>query len=87
MRKIINALKKEIEGKEPNRRILRISKELKKYLRLRAKGKDCQINIARPTNLIRALVITAKIRDIKARILIDSGYLGNFMSFKFVKKA
>jgi hypothetical protein len=39
------------------------------------------------TNLIRALIITAKIRDIRAKILIDSGYLGNFMSPDFVKKA
>ena len=43
--------------------------------------------MARPTNLTRALVITAKIRDIRARILIDFGCLGNFMSSDFVKKA
>jgi hypothetical protein len=43
--------------------------------------------MARPINLIRALIITAKIRDTRARILIDSGYLGNFISPNFVKKA
>jgi hypothetical protein len=43
--------------------------------------------MAKPTNLTRALVITAKIRGIKARILIDSGCLGNFISLNFVKKA
>jgi hypothetical protein len=43
--------------------------------------------MAKPINLTRALVITAKIRGIKARILIDSGYLGNFISPDFVKKA
>jgi hypothetical protein len=31
-------------------------------------------------------VITAKIRGIKARILIDFGYLGNFVSPDFVEK-
>jgi hypothetical protein len=31
-------------------------------------------------------MITAKIRDIKARILIDSGYLSNFVFLDFVKK-
>jgi hypothetical protein len=43
--------------------------------------------MARPTNLIRTLIITAKIRGIKARILINSGYLGNFVFPDFVKKA
>jgi hypothetical protein len=42
--------------------------------------------MAKPTNPIKALVITAKIRNIRAKILIDSGYLGNFVSFDFVKK-
>jgi hypothetical protein len=39
------------------------------------------------TNPIRALIITAKIRGTRARILIDSGYLDNFISPDFVKKA
>jgi hypothetical protein len=43
--------------------------------------------MAKPINPTKALVVTAKIRDIKARILIDSEYLGNFMSPDFVKKA
>jgi hypothetical protein len=43
--------------------------------------------MAQLTNLIRALIITAKIRGIKARILIDSGCLNNFMSSDFIKKA
>jgi hypothetical protein len=43
--------------------------------------------MAKFTNLIRALVVTAKIRDIRARILIDFGCLDNFVSFNFVKKA
>jgi hypothetical protein len=43
--------------------------------------------MTKPTNLIKALVITAKIRNIKARILIDSECLGNFMSPDFVEKA
>jgi hypothetical protein len=43
--------------------------------------------MAKFTNLIRALVITAKIRGIKARILIDFGCLGNFVFPDFVKKA
>jgi len=43
--------------------------------------------MARPTNLIRTLMVTAKIRDIRARILIDSEYLSNFVSPDFVKKA
>jgi hypothetical protein len=38
-------------------------------------------------NPIRALVVTAKIRGIKARILIDSECLGNFVSSDFVEKA
>jgi hypothetical protein len=42
--------------------------------------------MVRPTNLIKALVITAKIRDTKARILIDSEYLDNFIFPDFVKK-
>jgi hypothetical protein len=42
--------------------------------------------MAKPINLIRALMVTAKIRDIRARILIDSGCLGNFVSPDFVKK-
>jgi hypothetical protein len=80
-------LKKEIEKKKSNRRISRTSQKLKKYLRLKAKRKDRQINMAKSTNLIRALIITAKIRDIKARILIDSGCLNNFIFSDFVKKA
>jgi hypothetical protein len=32
-------------------------------------------------------MITVKIKGKKARILIDSGYLGNFVSPDFVKKA
>jgi hypothetical protein len=43
--------------------------------------------MARPINLTKALVITAKIRGTRARILIDSEYLNNFMSPDFVKKA
>jgi hypothetical protein len=43
--------------------------------------------MARPTNLIKTLIITVKIRGTRARILIDSGYLSNFMSPDFVKKA
>jgi hypothetical protein len=43
--------------------------------------------MAKPTNLIRTLVVTAKIRGIRARILIDSKYLSNFVSPNFVKKA
>ena len=43
--------------------------------------------MAKPTNPIRTLIITAKIRDTRAKILIDSGYLGNFVSSDFVKKA
>jgi hypothetical protein len=43
--------------------------------------------MAKPTNLIKTLVVTAKIRGIKVRILIDSGYLGNFVFPNFVKKA
>jgi hypothetical protein len=53
----------------------------------RGRTKDRQINIAKPTNPLRALVVIAKIRGIRARILIDSGYLGNFVSPGFVKKA
>jgi hypothetical protein len=86
MGKIINTLKKEIEEKKSNRRISRIPQKLEKYLKFKAKGKDRQINIAKFINLIRALVITAKIRDIKARILIDFGCLGNFVFSNFVEK-
>jgi hypothetical protein len=43
--------------------------------------------MAKFINLIKALVITAKIRDIKARILIDFGCLGNFVFPDFVEKA
>jgi hypothetical protein len=43
--------------------------------------------MAKPTNSIRTLVITVKIRGIKARILIDSGCLGNFVFSDFVEKA
>jgi hypothetical protein len=43
--------------------------------------------MTKPINLTKALIVTAKIRDIKIRILIDSGYLGNFISPDFVKKA
>jgi hypothetical protein len=87
MKEIINALKKKIEKKKPNRRIPRIPQELEKYLRPKAKGKNRQINMAKPTNPIKALIITAKIRDIRARILIDSECLNNFVSSNFVKKA
>jgi hypothetical protein len=87
MEKTMNALRGKIEKKEPNWRISRIPQELKEYLRPGAKGKDRQINMAKPTNPIRALIITAKIRGIKTRILIDSGCLDNFMSSNFVKKA
>jgi hypothetical protein len=38
-------------------------------------------------NLIKALVITVKIRDTRVRILIDSGCLSNFVCSDFVKKA
>jgi hypothetical protein len=86
MGKVMDTLKKEIEGKEPNRRISRIFQKLKKYLRPGTKGKDRQINMARPTNPIKALVITAKIRGTRARILIDFGCLGNFVFSDFVKK-
>jgi hypothetical protein len=43
--------------------------------------------MARTTNPIKTLIITAKIRGTKARILIDSGYLNNFISPDFVEKA
>jgi hypothetical protein len=42
--------------------------------------------MTRLANPTRVLVITAKIRGAKTRILIDSGYLGNFVSPDFVKK-
>jgi hypothetical protein len=87
MGEIINTLRKEIKGKEPNRRVSRTPQKLEKYLRPRAKGKDCQINMARPTNPIKTLVITAKIRDTRARILVDSECLNNFIFPDFVKKA
>jgi len=80
-------LREEIEGKEPNRRISRTSQELKKYLRPKIKGKDRQINMAKSTNLTRALVVAAKIRGTRVRILINSGCLGNFVFPDFVEKA
>jgi hypothetical protein len=83
----MNALKKKIEKKELNRQIFRISQELEENLRSRVKEKDRQINMAKLTNLIKALVITVKIRGTRARILIDFGYLGNFVFPDFVKKA
>jgi hypothetical protein len=43
--------------------------------------------MAKSINLIKALIITAKIRGIKVRILIDFRYLGNFVFSNFVKKA
>jgi hypothetical protein len=43
--------------------------------------------MAKSTNLTKALIVTTKIRGIRARILIDSKYLGNFISPNFVKKA
>jgi hypothetical protein len=43
--------------------------------------------MTKPINLIRALVIMAKIRDIKVRILIDFGCLGNFVFSNFIEKA
>jgi hypothetical protein len=36
----MNALREEIEGKKPNRRIPQISQKLEKYLRFRVKEKD-----------------------------------------------
>jgi hypothetical protein len=42
--------------------------------------------MAKPINLTKTLIMTAKIRDIKVRILIDSEYLSNFISPDFVKK-
>jgi hypothetical protein len=42
--------------------------------------------MARPTNPIRALIITVKIRGTRARILINSGCLNNFIFLDFVKK-
>ena len=80
-------IKRENRKKKPNRRISRIPQELKKYLRSRAKGKDRQINMAKPTNPTRALIITAKIRGARVRILINSGCLNNFVSSDFVEKA
>jgi hypothetical protein len=43
--------------------------------------------MAKSINLTKTLVITAKIRDIKTRILIDFRCLSNFVSSDFVKKA
>jgi Aspartyl protease len=43
--------------------------------------------MTKPINLTRVLVVTAKIRGTKVRILIDSGYLSNFVSSNFVEKA
>jgi hypothetical protein len=86
MRKTINTLKKRIAKKKPNRQIPRIPQEQEKYLRPEAKGKNRQINMTRPTNPTKILVITAKIRDTRVRILIDFGYLNNFVFFDFVKK-
>jgi hypothetical protein len=42
--------------------------------------------MAKLTNSIKTLIVTAKIRDIRARILIDFKYLGNFVFLNFVKK-
>jgi hypothetical protein len=42
--------------------------------------------MAKPINLIKALVVTAKIRGIKVRILIDFRCLDNFVFPDFVKK-
>jgi hypothetical protein len=87
MGEIMDTLREGIAGKEPNRRISRIPQEQEEYLRPEAKRKDRQINMAKPTNLTKALIIMAKIRGTRARILINSGYLGNFMFPDFVKKA
>jgi hypothetical protein len=43
--------------------------------------------MAKSTNPIRALVVTAKIRGTRARILIDSECLSNFVFSDFVEKA
>jgi hypothetical protein len=43
--------------------------------------------MTRPINLTKTLMITAKIRDTRARILINSGYLSNFVFSDFVEKA
>jgi hypothetical protein len=83
----MDILREKIEKKEFNRKIPRISQELKKYLRPGAKEKDRQINMARLTNPIKALIVTTKIRGTRVRILVDSGYLINFMFSDFVKKA
>jgi hypothetical protein len=83
----MNTLKKEIEKKEPNRKVPRTPQKLKEYLRPGTKRKDRQINIARPTDPTKALVITAKIRGTRARILVNFGCLNNFVSPDFVKKA
>jgi ABC-type molybdate transport system ATPase subunit len=83
----MNALKEKIEKKKFNRRISRISQELEESLRLKVKKKDRQINMAKPTNLTKTLMITAKIRGMRVKILIDFECLGNFMFPDFVKKA
>jgi hypothetical protein len=43
--------------------------------------------MARLTNLIKALIITAKIRGTRVRILINSEYLNNFIFSDFIEKA
>jgi hypothetical protein len=43
--------------------------------------------MAKPTNPTKALMVTAKIRGTRVRILIDFGCLGNFISPNFVGKA
>jgi hypothetical protein len=86
MEKIMNTLRERIERKEFNKKILRIPQEQEEYLRPGVKKKDRQINMTRPINPTRALIVTVKIRDTRARILIDSGYLGNFIFSNFVKK-
>jgi hypothetical protein len=83
----MNALKEKIKKKPPNRKIPRTSQKQEKYLRPEIKGKDRQINMTRFINPTKTLVITAKIRDTKIRILIDSEYLSNFIFLNFVKKA
>jgi hypothetical protein len=43
--------------------------------------------MASPRNPPKALIIIAKIRGTRARVLINSECLGNFVSLGFVKKA
>jgi hypothetical protein len=43
--------------------------------------------MTKPTNPIKALIVIAKIRGTRARILINSECLGNFVFPDFVKKA